>query len=261
MERGGKWNDMSLGLQGRGGLRTSLVCPASSSEWSCRYWQGGARIVFTSKKAKIMAVGPWHILCLCFCVFQHISVSWWRPWVWQLGHIACGATVPTKPSCLCGSFWLQLTPWLSRWGCGCPSRFLASRQLSLLCRDPLSLQTAKGKKKKSIGRKTFADNTLFWLRGRRTPLSTHIAVCIRESRSNNYLRTNLNVPRSTAQHPISLSMVQVRSHASQDNVETFARTNLMQICLCNQVSLSFQAVGDFDVPRKKTGLPFSILIF
>lgn len=123
------------------------------------------------------------------------------------------------------------------------------------------LTDSKRKKKKSIGRKTFADNTLFWLRGRRTPLSTHVAVCIRESRSNNYLRTNLNVPRSTAQHPISLSMVQVRSHTSQDNVETFARTNLMQICLCNQVSLSFQAVGDFDVPRKKTRLPFSILIF
>lgn len=82
-----------------------------------------------------------------FFVFQHISVSWWQPWVWRLVRIACGATVPTKPSCLCGSFWLQLTPWLSRWGCGCPSRLLASRQLSLLCRDPLSLKTAKAKKK------------------------------------------------------------------------------------------------------------------
>lgn len=79
-----------------------------------------------------------HPMFFWFCVFQRISVSWWQPWAWRRVRIACGATVPTKPSCLCGSFWLQLTPWLSRWGCGCLSRFLASRQLYLLCRDPLS---------------------------------------------------------------------------------------------------------------------------
>lgn len=175
-------------------------------------------------------------------------------------HIACGATVPTKPSCLCGSFWLQRTPWLSRWGCDCSSRFLASRQLSLLCRDPLSLETAKEKKKKNIGRKTFADHTLFWLRRCRAPLTTHRTVYVRQSRSNNCLRTNLKVPRSGAQHPSSLSVIQLRPRTSQDNMETFVRANLMQVCLCNQISSSFQAVGGFDVHRKESRHPFRILI-
>lgn len=157
-------------------------------------------------------------------------------------HIACGATVPTKPSCLCGSFWLQLTPWLSRWGCDCLSRFLAA--LSPVQGSP---QLRDSKRKKNIGRKTFADNTL---RECRVPLITCITACIRQSRSNNYLRTKLNMPRLGAQHLSSLSVAQVRPYTSQENVETFVRANLMQICLHNQIYLSKQAVGDFDMPRK-----------
>lgn len=191
-----------------------------------------------------------------FCVFQHISVSWWQPWVWRLVRIACGATVPTKPSCLCGSFWLQLTPWLSRWGCGRLSRFLAPRQLPLLCRDALSLETAKGKKKKTIAERHLL--ITLWLRGCRAPLTTHVTVCIRQSRSNSYLRTKLNMPRSGTQHPRSLSVAQVRPHTSSDNVETFVRVNLTQIRLHNQVSLSIQAVGDFGMPRKESNLNLSL---
>lgn len=159
MGRGGRWNDMSLGPWGRGRLRTSPpVCPASSSEWPCRVLAGRCKDHLYIEESKNN--GSWALAhpVFWFCVFQHISVSWWQPWVWRLVRIACGATVPTKPSCLCGSFWLQLTPWLSRWGCGRLSRFLASRQLPLLCRDALSLETAKEKKIHS--RKTFADNTL-----------------------------------------------------------------------------------------------------
>lgn len=64
----------------------------------------------------------------------------------------------------------------------CLFRFLASRQLPLLCRDPPSLETAEERKKKSWqkDRKTFiCCNTFCWLRGCRAPLTTHVTICTR----------------------------------------------------------------------------------
>lgn len=49
-------------------------------------------------------------------VLQPTSASSWLLWVWPRVPIACGATGPTRPSCLWGYFWLLPTPWLSRWG-------------------------------------------------------------------------------------------------------------------------------------------------
>lgn len=77
----------------------------------------------------------------------------------------------------------------------CLCRFSASRRLSLLCRDPLSLETAK-ERKKIPGRKTFiCCNTFCWLGGCRAPLTTHRTMCTRQTRSNNCIRTKLKVTR------------------------------------------------------------------
>lgn len=113
-------------------------------------------------------------------------------------------------------------------------------QVSLCCLlrflDPLSLQTAKERKKKTKpDRNTFICCNMFcWLRGCRAPLTTHITMCTRQTRSNNYIRSKLNVTKSETQHPSNWSVAQGRPHTSQDNMETFIRAKLMQMCLCNQ---------------------------
>lgn len=174
-------------------------------------------------------LGPWDTHpVFCFCVFQPISVSWWRLWAWRPARIASGATVPTKPSCLWGSSWLQLTPWLSRWACvACSDSWIPSAYRQQ--------KKEKKPKKPKPDRNTFICCNMFcWLRGCRAPLTTHVTMCTRQTRSNNYIRSKLNVTKSETQHPSKWSVAQGRPHTSQDNMETFIRAKLMQMCLCNQ---------------------------
>lgn len=145
----------------------------------------------------------------------------------------------------------------------CLFRFLASRHLSLLCRDPLSFETAKERNKKNWqkDRKTFiCCNSFCWLRGCRAPLTTHVTMCTGQTRSNNYIRTKLNVTKLEAQHLSNWSVAQVRPHTSQDSMETFIRVSSMQMCLCVTKSLFIQVAGDF-VPRNESRHPFTILIY